>query len=212
MAELPGHVWHCPSIIDCEAIHALCAAQTERAVRFLAYQKGALVPAIEAVACQCEADPNKGRDALSRLKSDWPAARFLLEGARVVLTGPPNSGKSTLFNRLAGRTAAVVSDSAGTTRDWVCENIEMAGVPIELVDTAGRRPTDDSLELAAIRAGRGQAERADIRLVVIDASAPSTGTDWASYSGTGGPHPAQFVVLNKIDLVERTPGYVTGGD
>jgi tRNA modification GTPase len=83
---------------------------------------------------------------------------------RAVLAGPPNAGKSTLFNALVGKDAALVSDVPGTTRDWLQATITLGDVKIELIDTAGLRPAADALEGAAQELGRGQVDRADLVL------------------------------------------------
>ncbi len=115
--------------------------------------------------------PDAFRSDLSALKADIsgtlqaPRAEVLREGFRVVLAGPPNSGKSTLFNRLVEDEAAIVSPTAGTTRDVLLRNVAIAGLPFTIVDTAGLRArSEDAIELIGIeRAGR-ELERADVVL------------------------------------------------
>jgi tRNA modification GTPase len=116
-----------------------------------------------------------------------------------VLVGPPNSGKSTLFNRLVGRSAALVSSEAGTTRDWVSQWIELDGMPVQLFDTAGLGRSADAMANAAVEAGRSLLARCDLQIIVIDGSEPLTGrTDLPSL------HPPEdivaLVVVNKADL------------
>ncbi len=93
-----------------------------------------------------------------------PAER-LRDGVRVVIVGPPNAGKSTLFNALVGRDAAIVSDIAGTTRDAIERPVAIDGVPFVLVDTAGIREADDPVERMGIDRAQSEQARADI---VID--------------------------------------------
>lgn len=83
---------------------------------------------------------------------------------RIALAGEPNAGKSSLFNALAGNTAALVSDTPGTTRDYLSTRIDLNGIPAELIDTAGRRPAADAIEHQAQQLGREQTERADLIL------------------------------------------------
>ena len=93
-------------------------------------------------------------------------------GVRVALLGPVNAGKSTLLNHLAGREAAIVSDTAGTTRDVVTATIDLGGVPVMLLDTAGIRETGDSIEAEGVRRARQAAQNAEAALVVVDGSRP----------------------------------------
>ena len=93
-------------------------------------------------------------------------------GVRVALLGPVNAGKSTLLNHLAGREAAIVSDTAGTTRDIVTATIDLGGVPVMLLDTAGIRETGDSIEAEGVRRARQAAQDAEAALVVVDGSRP----------------------------------------
>ena len=93
-----------------------------------------------------------------------PPAERLREGVRVVLAGPPNSGKSTLLNALAGRDVAIVSDVPGTTRDLVTAPVALDGVALELTDTAGLRDTGDPIEAIGVARARGAVEAADLLL------------------------------------------------
>ncbi len=164
--------WPTGSVIEHEVVEALTRAKTERAVRFLSWQRENLLSELEAVASLCRSDPAAAQLRLSTAADGYRIARTLIEGVTVALIGPPNSGKSTLFNRLIGRPAAVVSPLPGTTRDWVAEAAEMEGVPITLVDTAGQWDSADSLERQAVEAGRRVVERAEVRLLLLDGSQP----------------------------------------
>ena len=95
---------------------------------------------------------------------------LLREGLTVVLIGQPNVGKSSLLNRLAGYEAAIVTATAGTTRDTVREAIQIEGVPLHIVDTAGLRDTDDSVEQMGIARTWAAAEKADVALLLVDAA------------------------------------------
>ncbi|MEN8917723.1 MAG: tRNA uridine-5-carboxymethylaminomethyl(34) synthesis GTPase MnmE [Octadecabacter sp.] len=90
------------------------------------------------------------------------------DGFEVALVGPPNSGKSTLLNRLAGREAAITSDIAGTTRDVIEVRMDLDGLPVTVLDTAGLRDSDDVLEGIGIERGRVRAQHADVRVHLLD--------------------------------------------
>lgn len=94
----------------------------------------------------------------------------LLNPARVALIGMPNAGKSSLANKLTGRSQSLVSDLPGTTRDWTAELIEIAGLPIELIDTAGLRDSDDELEILSIERVRELLAGIDLAIILVPAS------------------------------------------
>lgn len=101
----------------------------------------------------------------------------LRDGFEVALVGPPNSGKSTLLNRLAGRDAAITSDIAGTTRDVIEVRMELNGLPVTVLDTAGLRESDDKLEEIGIARGKTRAMAADVRVHLLNSgeSPPALG-------------------------------------
>ncbi|MBT8411394.1 MAG: tRNA uridine-5-carboxymethylaminomethyl(34) synthesis GTPase MnmE [Octadecabacter sp.] len=100
------------------------------------------------------------------------------DGFEVALVGPPNSGKSTLLNRLAGREAAITSEIAGTTRDVIEVRMDLGGLPVTILDTAGLRDSDDILEEIGIERGRQRAEAADLRIhLSADPDLRNTSTD-----------------------------------
>ncbi len=117
-------------------------------------------------------------------------------GLFIAIVGPPNVGKSSLLNRLAGREAAIVSDRPGTTRDAIEVRLVLGDVPVTLVDTAGLRDAEDSLEAEGVRRARRQAEQADL---VIRVAAGGLVPD--------GP-PVGLQVWNKVDLVAAPPGWL----
>src|SRR5947208_11307041 len=92
---------------------------------------------------------------------------------RVALTGRPNAGKSSLFNALAGRAAALVSAEPGTTRDYLVHKLDLGGAGVELIDTAGRRPGANGVEGEAQKLGKEQARQADLVLLCVEAGRAS---------------------------------------
>jgi tRNA modification GTPase len=138
---------------------------------------------------------------LLRALAGFGAARAVREGFRIALLGAPNAGKSSLLNRLAGRDAAIVSPTPGTTRDVVEARVGMGGHVVWLADTAGLRDAADAVEAEGVRRARAQAESADLRLWVIDAANP--GTDGADAAGAPAIRGGDLVVFNKIDLARR---------
>lgn len=104
--------------------------------------------------------------------------RMVREGAQVVIAGRPNAGKSTLFNALAGASRAIVTDIPGTTRDLLTETVDIEGLAVTLVDTAGIRPDiADAVEAEGVSRARRAAERADLVVLVLDRSAALTDED-----------------------------------
>lgn len=133
--------------------------------------------------------------------------RLLHDGMTVVLAGKPNAGKSSLLNALAGFDAAIVTDIAGTTRDVLRERIQLDGMPLHVIDTAGLHDSDNPVEQEGIRRARLEIANADQILLLID----STDTDSASLDASLPANIAITKVFNKIDLVggqartEQTP-------
>jgi len=108
--------------------------------------------------------------ALDRLAASYRAGRLLSAGCRVAILGRPNAGKSTLFNALAGSSRAIVTDVPGTTRDALEVEIDLGGIPVTVVDTAGLRETGDLVESLGVARARAEAERSDAILYVYDAA------------------------------------------
>jgi len=130
----------------------------------------------------------------------------LREGLRLAIAGPPNAGKSTLFNRFARRDAAIVSPFPGTTRDVLELHLDLGGYPVTALDTAGIRPTEDPIEREGVRRATEQAAHADLVLWVIDAVAATTAEDvpnpkFARESAGVSPDAPLWLVINKIDLL-----------
>jgi len=141
------------------------------------------------------------RAELDDLARRAPWGRRLRAGATVVLVGRPNVGKSSLFNELLQDDRALVSEIPGTTRDWLEAWIDIEGVPVRLVDTAGLRTTDAELEREGVRRATTQEAGADLRVVVLDGSVAASSEDEAILANTDSK--ARIVVRNKSDLPVR---------
>ena len=126
----------------------------------------------------------------------------LREGLRVAIAGPPNAGKSTLFNRLARREAAIVSPFPGTTRDVLEVHLDLGGYPVTVLDTAGIRETSDPVEWEGVRRASEQARTADLVLWLVDAAATDPQAVPNLVGSIETPAGSAFwFVVNKIDLV-----------
>ena len=113
--------------------------------------------------------------SLAKLIATADQGRILRHGLRTVIYGEPNVGKSSLLNLLLGYDRAIVSETPGTTRDTIEETINVRGIPVRLIDTAGKRSSEDSIEQEGIRRTEVQLAQADLVLQVVDASSPSSG-------------------------------------
>jgi tRNA modification GTPase len=149
------------------------------------------------------------RSKLARLLERSREGVILRSGLIVVLVGAPNVGKSSLLNRLVGEDAAIVTAIPGTTRDTIERQIEVAGIPLTVVDTAGLRDTRDEVELLGIARTRAAIERADLALVLVDARDDATGSALARAPAVAlDAVPAtlpRIVVHNKCDLAFAAP-------
>jgi len=149
----------------------------------------------------------RGKLAAIRARLSGVAARarqgaLLRDGLTAVLIGRPNVGKSSLLNQLAGEDVAIVTSIAGTTRDAVQTQIEMGGIPLTVVDTAGLRPTDDPIETLGIERTWSAVARADLALVLVDETAADDGlgaADAAILARLPAALP-RIDIHNKIDL------------
>jgi tRNA modification GTPase len=142
------------------------------------------------------------RDEIAAALADGRRGERLRDGLVVAIAGPPNAGKSTLFNRLARREAAIVSPYAGTTRDVIEVHLDLDGYPLTILDTAGIRGSCEPVEQEGIRRARARAAEADLVLWVTDVSAGGRmGTEMAQLK-EGPPH---WLIQNKIDLLRSAP-------
>lgn len=135
-----------------------------------------------------------------RLLAEFRAGRVVREGARVVLIGRPNVGKSSLFNALLAQERAIVTDIAGTTRDTIEEELDLDGIPVRLVDTAGLRDAADPVEREGVRRAETAGREADLRILVLDATRDPDAGELEAATGDG-----TLVVANKSDLEPRGP-------
>ena len=129
---------------------------------------------------------------------------LLRNGLHVVLVGQPNVGKSSLLNRLAGIDRAIVTDIAGTTRDALRETIQIEGIPLHIIDTAGLRDTTDEVERIGIARTWQEIERADVVVRLVDVRAGLTDAD-AAIDARLPAGVERITVFNKVDLLGRQP-------
>jgi tRNA modification GTPase len=127
----------------------------------------------------------------------------LRDGLHAVIIGPPNAGKSSLLNALAGSERAIVSDVAGTTRDLLRETVRVDGVELTLVDTAGLRAGGDSIEREGMRRAGAELTCADLVIVVLDGREADAGR--AAVAEAIADAPQRLWVMNKADLLTETP-------
>ena len=148
---------------------------------------------------------------MEELLASSTEGRILRHGLRAAIIGPPNAGKSSLLNCLLQKNRAIVSPSAGTTRDTIEETANIRGIPVIFIDTAGLRAAKDEIEKEGIRRSRESARQADLLLRVVDASQNPAGANAnPNSSEPEWPAPSQtrLLVLNKIDLIQNplSPG------
>ncbi|NOU36700.1 MAG: tRNA uridine-5-carboxymethylaminomethyl(34) synthesis GTPase MnmE [Kiritimatiellaceae bacterium] len=211
-------------LVQAEAVADLIHAQSDRAAQAaleqleggLSKQFNALYDGLMATAADIETTldfiedelpddvfPNLGKkldesfQCLETLLATWDEGRLLREGARVVIMGRPNAGKSTLFNALLGHDRAIVTELPGTTRDVLEETFVLDGVPLRILDTAGLRETECLIEQEGIRRARAHSAAADIAIYLIDSSLPFSDED-AEHLAKLDPK-RTVVVLNKAD-------------
>nr|WP_319761581.1 tRNA uridine-5-carboxymethylaminomethyl(34) synthesis GTPase MnmE [Maridesulfovibrio sp.] len=140
---------------------------------------------------------------ISEILSGVERTKAWREGGLAVLSGMVNAGKSSLLNALLGRNRAIVTDIPGTTRDFIEETLNLEGLQVRVVDTAGLRETDDAVELAGLDMGRDLASQADLVLLIIDGSKPFTLDDVDPQFADA--QEKCLAVINKSDLEQAVP-------
>jgi tRNA modification GTPase len=150
------------------------------------------------------------RDLFEVMEQSARQGRLLREGMTVVIAGRPNAGKSSLLNRLAGYDAAIVTPMPGTTRDVLRERIDIDGMPLHVLDTAGLRTALDMVEEEGIRRAQAEMLRADRVLFVIDAQQDPTATAYQEERTRLPPDVAVTLVFNKCDIAVGVPVADTG--
>ena len=150
----------------------------------------------------------KAKAALSELRDSWKSEKIYQDGARVVLCGRTNAGKSSLFNALLKEDRAIVSDIEGTTRDFIESWIDFSGIPARLFDTGGLRETNDVIEAVGVERTRDLSEEADLILYLVDSKIGMNEEDKKFIEEhTNGKIPL-ILVWNKCDSVPS----VTSGE
>lgn len=142
-------------------------------------------------------------DTVSNVEKSARVGRLLRDGLTLVIAGPPNAGKSSLLNALAGYESAIVTEIPGTTRDLLRERIQIDGMPLHLVDTAGLRESGDRVEQEGIRRARLEIEKADRVLWIYDARMDPA-EQLLSWDGLSSDVPVTLI-RNKIDLTGDPP-------
>ncbi|MDH4069463.1 MAG: tRNA modification GTPase, partial [Ignavibacteria bacterium] len=141
---------------------------------------------------------------IASLEKSFETGRVLRDGVRVAIVGPPNVGKSSLFNALLASERSIVSEEPGTTRDFLEESITISGVLFSLVDTAGQRSAQSRIEAEGVKRSLDLARSSDLILAVADASILQVEGDWEGEESPGEPGKV-LVVLNKVDLCNGSP-------
>ena len=139
-------------------------------------------------------------DEIGALLEDGHRGERLRDGPVVAIAGPVNVGKSSIINRLAGRSAAIVSPYAGTTRDIIEVHLDLGGYPVTVLDTAGLRDSTDPVEQEGVRRARERAAEADLVLWVVDATADEP---TMPPGGLGDRSPETWVIFNKCDIAQH---------
>lgn len=151
--------------------------------------------------------------AVGRLLAYSREGRILREGVTAAIVGRPNVGKSSLLNALLRTDRAIVAPIPGTTRDVLEETLNIRGIPVRLLDTAGIRQTDDPVEQEGVRRSEAAIEQADLLLIVLDASAPLSVDDRRLLDAhLANRDKVRLVVLNKTDLPCQMAEPVTAPD
>ena len=187
----------------CENIRAKLLGATAHLEAFIDFPEEDIDPEVGAALCKTLSEQSA---SIAGLLSTAEQGRILREGVRTVIFGKPNVGKSSLLNRLLGYQRAIVSSKEGTTRDTIEEVVNLRGIPLRLIDTAGVRESSDEIEQEGIAMTHGQLARADLVLVIWDLS--ESFVDSAEVSIPDGAR--RLDILNKSDLEDVSWAGVKG--
>ena len=184
-----------------ELILALSKTSTDLAAAHISAQlQGSLERALHDLVQTVEKNPQDGVLATEVLLKRFQFAQRILQPTHIVISGLPNVGKSSLINQIAGYERAIVYDQPGTTRDVVKITTAIAGIPVEISDTAGIRTTSDDLESEGIERAQQQIRMADIVLFVFDVTQKFDNQWFDEQTKLMGSGQKQIIVLNKCDL------------
>ena len=179
-------------------------ALRERLIRVLAHVEAGMDFAEEDItfiqAAEVQQALTDTQRAVEQLIASYEEGRLIREGIKVAIIGRPNVGKSSLLNALLKLDRAIVSDQPGTTRDVIDESMNVRGIPLRLLDTAGLRQTQDSIEGKGIRRTEDAIAEADALLLVMDGAEGVTDEDRAVFETYGSRR--HLLVMNKMDLPE----------
>lgn len=143
---------------------------------------------------------------LDKIQQQARQGALVREGIKVAIAGEPNAGKSTLLNALSGEDAAIVTDIPGTTRDILRVTIDLDGLPVHILDTAGLRDSDDPVEREGIRRARKAVDEADVILLVVDARQHASLADNPVWQQLSASYASRLmVVFNKMDVALGVP-------
>ena len=174
----------------------------ERLIRVLAHVEAGMDFAEEDItfiqAAEVQQALTDTQRVVEQLIASYEEGRLIREGIKVAIIGRPNVGKSSLLNALLKLDRAIVSDQPGTTRDVIDESLNVRGIPLRLLDTAGLRPTQDRIEGEGIRRTEDAIAEADVLLLVLDGAEGITDEDRAVYETYGSRR--HLLVMNKMDL------------
>jgi tRNA modification GTPase len=144
------------------------------------------------------------KEMLGRIVEGFDKGRIIREGINAVIVGRPNVGKSSLLNELSGKTRAIVTDIPGTTRDIIEEYININGIPVRVIDTAGIRETEDIVEKIGVESARKAIEKADLIIMMMDAKDGIRNEDISLLNMI--KHKKHIIVFNKMDLIDDGAG------
>lgn len=144
----------------------------------------------------------QAKNSLTELSKSWQSQKLYQDGARIILCGKTNAGKSSLFNALLKEERAIVSDIEGTTRDWIESWVSFDGIPARLFDTAGLRITDDVIEQRGVEMTKDLTQDADIIIYLVDSTKEESKDDIDFINSFNRKIPV-IKVLNKIDVLQN---------